>query len=79
LSTASRISWRSPPGPFRYSEGDFVCRRGQQAHCLWVIIDGAVSVRDGQKTLFMRQRNDVVGEQNLMGNGCVRWYDLVVS
>jgi hypothetical protein len=42
------------PRPFRYSEGDFVCRRGQQAHCLWVIIDGAVSVRDGQKTLFMR-------------------------
>ena len=42
------------PRPFRYSEGDFVCGRGQQAHCLWVIIDGAVSVRDGQKTLFMR-------------------------
>lgn len=67
------------PRPFRYSEGDFVCRRGEQAHCLWVIIDGAVSVRDAHKTLFLRQRNDVVGEQNLMGNGCVRWYDLVVS
>lgn len=67
------------PRPFRYSEGDFVCRRGQQAHCLWVIVDGAVSVRDEHKTLFLRRRNDMVGEQNLMGNGCVRWYDLVVS
>jgi class 3 adenylate cyclase len=67
------------PRPLRYSEGDFVCRRGEQAQCLWVIVDGAVSIRDAHKTLFLRQRNDVVGEQNLMGNGCLRWYDLVVS
>ena len=67
------------PRPLRYSEGDFVCRRGELSHCLWVIVDGAVSIRDAHKTLFLRRRNDVVGEQNLMGNGFARWYDLVVS
>ena len=67
------------PRPVRYSEGDFVCRRGDKAHCLWVVVDGAVAVRDEQDTLFVCQRHDVVGEQNLLGNGCHRWYDLVVS
>ncbi|HSF94170.1 MAG TPA: adenylate/guanylate cyclase domain-containing protein [Thermohalobaculum sp.] len=67
------------PRPIRLLERDHVCRRGEPAHCLWVIVDGAVAVRDSGQTLFLRQRHDVVGEQNLLGNGCLRWYDLVVS
>ena len=67
------------PRPVRFSEGDFVCRRGDKAHCLWVIVDGAVAVRDDQDTLLVCQHNDVVGEQNLFGNGSHRWYDLVIS
>ena len=67
------------PKPLRFSEGDHVCRRGDKAHCLWVIVDGAVSVRDERDTLLVCGRHDVVGEQNLLGNGCHRWYDLVVS
>ena len=67
------------PRPVRFSEGDFVCRRGDKAHCLWVIVDGAVSVRDERDTLLICLRHDMVGEQNLLGNGCLRWYDLVVS
>lgn len=67
------------PRPFRYSEGDVVCHRGETAHCLWVIVDGTVAVRDGSKTLFLRQPTAVVGEQNLLGDGAVRWYDLVIS
>lgn len=67
------------PRPLRFSEGDFVCQRGDKAHCLWVIVDGAVSVRDGHDTLLVCHRHGVVGEQNLLGNGCQRWYDLVVS
>lgn len=67
------------PRPYRFTEGEFVCHRGDLANCLWVIVDGAVSVRDDQHSLFVRQRHELVGEQNLLGNGCQRWYDLVVS
>lgn len=65
--------------PVRYSEGEFVCRRGDKAHCLWIIVDGAVAIKDERDTLLVCQRHDVVGEQNLLGNGCHRWYDLVVN
>ena len=65
--------------PCRFSEGDFVCRHGDAAEALWVIVLGSVSVREGSRTLFMRRENEVVGEQNILGNGCRRWYDLVVS
>ena len=67
------------PRPYRYSERDFVCHRGDTAESLWVIVNGSVSVREDNRTLFMRRKNEVVGEQNLLGNGCRRWYDLVVS
>ena len=67
------------PVPFRKTEGDFLCRRGEPAEALWVIVTGSVSVRDNNRTLFMRQQHEVVGEQNLLGNGCKRWYDLVAS
>ncbi|NNE21765.1 MAG: cyclic nucleotide-binding domain-containing protein [Rhizobiales bacterium] len=63
--------------PCRLSEGDFVCRHGDAAESLWVIVLGSVAVREGDRTLFMRQHHEVVGEQNLLGNGCRRWYDLV--
>lgn len=63
--------------PCRLSEGDFVCRRGDAAESLWLIVLGSVAVREDNRTLFMRQHNEVVGEQNLLGNGCRRWYDLV--
>jgi len=67
------------PRPHRYTEGDFVCHHGDAAECLWVIITGSVSVREQDRTLFVRRRHEVVGEQNLLGNGCRRWYDLIVS
>ena len=46
---------------------------------MWVIVTGSVAVQENKRTLFIRQRNEVVGEQNLLGNGCRRWYDLVVN
>lgn len=67
------------PRPNRYSEHDFVCHRGDTAESLWVIVNGSVSVQEDNRTFFMRRKNEVVGEQNLLGNGCRRWYDLVVS
>jgi class 3 adenylate cyclase len=67
------------PKPRRYLEGDYVCRYGEAAECLWVIVSGSVSVRDNDRTLFVRGRNEVVGEQNLLGNGFRRMYDLVAS
>lgn len=67
------------PRPHRFSEGDFVCRCGDAAESLWVIVIGSVAVRDSNRTLFVRRQNEVVGEQNLLGNGCRRWYDLVVN
>lgn len=67
------------PKPHRYLEGDYICRRGDAAECLWVTVSGSVSVRDNDRTLFVRGRNEVVGEQNLLGNGFRRMYDLVAS
>ncbi len=67
------------PKPRRYLEGDYVCRYGEAAERLWVIVSGSVSVRDNQRTLFVRGRGEVVGEQNLLGNGFRRMYDLVAS
>ena len=67
------------PQPHRYLEGDYVCRYGDEAECLWVIVSGSVSVRDNDRTLFIRGCDEVVGEQNLLGNGFRRMYDLVAS
>lgn len=67
------------PRPRRYSEGDFICRSGDAAEALWVIVSGSVSVQERNRTLFIRGYHEVVGEQNLLGNGCRRWYDLVAG
>ena len=67
------------PRPYRYTERDFVCRHGDAAESLWIIVSGSVAVREGTRTLFIRGKNEVVGEQNILGNGCRRWYDLVVN
>jgi len=71
--------WALDPSPYRFTEGEYICHRGDRPCCLWVIVDGAVSVRENQHTLFVRGRHEVVGEQNLLGDGAQRWYDLVVS
>ena len=67
------------PRPHRYSEHDFVCQHGDAAESLWIIVIGSVAVRESNRTFFVRRQNEVVGEQNLLGNGCRRWYDLVVN
>ena len=67
------------PRPFRYAEGQYLCRRGEAADCLWIIVTGSVSVKEDERTLFVRQQNQVVGEQNLLGNGHCRMYDLVAN
>ena len=65
--------------PHRFLEGDFVCRHGDAAESLWVIVVGSVAVQENKRTLYIRHQNEVVGEQNLLGNGCRRWYDLVAN
>jgi class 3 adenylate cyclase len=67
------------PKPIRFLEGDYICRHGDAAECLWVIVSGSISVQDDGRTIFVRARHEVVGEQNLMGNGFRRMYDLVAS
>jgi class 3 adenylate cyclase len=67
------------PKPQRFLEGNFICSSGDRAECLWIIVSGSVSVRDKNRTLFVRGSNEVVGEQNLLGNGFLRMYDLVAS
>lgn len=67
------------PRPFRYAEGQYLCRRGEAVECLWIIVTGSVAVKEGNRTLFVRQRNQVIGEQNLLGNGHSRMYDLVAN
>ncbi len=67
------------PRPFRYTEGDYLCRHGDVAECLWIIVNGSVSIRDHDRTLFVRRRHEIVGEQNLLGNGYRRLFDLVAN
>ena len=67
------------PRPFRYAEGQYLCRRGEAADCLWIIVTGSVAIKEDSRTLFVRQRNVVVGEQNMLGNGFSRMYDLVAN
>ena len=67
------------PKPIRYAEGQIICKRGEAAERLWVIVTGSVAVKENDRTLFIRQRNQVVGEQNLLGNGHSRVYDLVAN
>jgi class 3 adenylate cyclase len=67
------------PRPYRYAEGDFVCHHGDAADGLWVIVAGSISVREHDRTLFVRQHHEVLGEQSLLSKSCQRWYDLVVS
>ena len=65
--------------PYRYAEGEYICRHGDPAECLWIIVSGSVAVREQDASLFIRQRNEVVGEQHLVGNGYRRIYDLVAA
>lgn len=67
------------PHPYRYAEGENICRHGDPAECLWVIVNGSVAVKQREQTLFVRRRNEVIGEQHLVGNGYQRIYDLVAS
>lgn len=67
------------PRPYRFAEGEFVCRHGDEATCLWIIVTGSISVKQDDRTLFVRRRNEVVGEQHLVGNGYQRIFDLVAS
>ncbi|MGI9508602.1 MAG: adenylate/guanylate cyclase domain-containing protein [Geminicoccaceae bacterium] len=65
--------------PHRIAEGEYLCKRGEAADQLWIIVHGAVAVRSDQKTLYIRKNNEVVGEQNLMRFGGRRLFDLVAD
>ncbi|MGI9492001.1 MAG: adenylate/guanylate cyclase domain-containing protein [Geminicoccaceae bacterium] len=67
------------PLPHRIAEGEFLCKRGEMADQLWIIVQGAVAVRSDRKTLYVRKNNEVVGEQNLMRIGGRRSFDLVAD
>lgn len=65
--------------PYRYTEGDYISRRGDAAESLWIIVTGSIAVKEDDRTLFVRHRNEVVGEQTLLGNGYRRMYDLAAN
>lgn len=65
------------PRPFRFAEGEYLCQRGDVAECLWIIVTGSVAVKVRNRTLFVRRRHEIVGEQHLLGNGYRRLFDLV--
>lgn len=67
------------PRPYRFAEGEYICQPGDPADCLWIIVNGSVAVKLKEQTLFMRHRNEVVGEQHLVGNGYQRTYGLVAN
>jgi CRP-like cAMP-binding protein/predicted GNAT family N-acyltransferase len=44
------------------SEGDYLIRKDQVTRTVYVILSGAVEVRDGERTIAVVRRGDVVGE-----------------
>ena len=67
------------PRPFRYNEGEFICRHGDPADSLWIIVSGSIAVKKDSRTLFVRRSGEVLGEQHLLGNGYQRVYDLIAT
>lgn len=67
------------PLPLQFSEAEYLCRIGDRADRLWVIVGGSVAVRHSGQTLYVRQANDVVGEQNILSNEDFRSFDLVAD
>lgn len=67
------------PRPYRYTEGEYICQPGDPADCLWIIVNGSVAVKLKDQSIFTRHRNEVVGEQHLVGNGYQRTYALVAN
>lgn len=67
------------PLPRRYSEAEYLCRIGDSADRLWVIVGGSVAVRNSDQTFYIRQENDVVGELNILSNEGFRSFDLVAD
>lgn len=67
------------PRPYRYAEGEFICRHGDPVDSFWIIVNGSVAIREGDATFFVRRRNEVIGEQHIVGNGYRHVYDLVAS
>ena len=67
------------PLPQQFSEAEYLCRIGDRADRLWVVVGGSVAVRNSDRTLYLRQANDIVGEQNLLSNEGFRSFDLVAD
>ena len=63
----------------RFSEGEYLCRRGDKADRLWVMVCGSAAIRDEHRTIYVRHHPDVVGELNFLSDEGTRWYDLVAS
>ncbi|MBE9558642.1 MAG: cyclic nucleotide-binding domain-containing protein [Proteobacteria bacterium] len=67
------------PLPCRFSEGEHICRRGEKADRLWVIVSGSIAIRDDARTLYVRGHPEIIGELNILGGKGIRRYDLVAN
>jgi class 3 adenylate cyclase len=67
------------PLPVRFSEGEHICRRGDRANRIWVIVSGSIAVRDDARTLYVRGHPEIVGELNILEDEGARRYDLVAN
>lgn len=67
------------PLPHRIFEGEYLCHRGDAADRLWVVATGSIAVRSDGKTLYVRRKNEVVGEQGILSDKGYRFYDLVAN
>lgn len=65
------------PSVRQVNEGQFVCKTGDEARCLWVVLSGEVAVQSGGRTITKRGRGHVVGEQALLDSTTRRTADLM--
>ena len=60
-------------------ENEVLCKPGDSADCLWVVVNGTLAVRSADETIVVRTRNSVVGEQALIDDVGRRRANLVAS
>ena len=51
-----------------YSPGDIVFREGDQAHHMYVVLDGELELRVGERAVARSQAGDLLGEMAIVGS-----------
>jgi CRP-like cAMP-binding protein len=63
-----RKLFESAEGAEVYQPGDVVFQAGEQAHHMYVVVDGDIELRLGERVLGTAHAGDLLGEMAVVGN-----------